>query len=155
MAGLKLEHPITLEKLKVKSVEHKGCWEWIGTISDSGYGDIRIRVDFGKYKLIKVHRLAYELTKGEIPYKYEIDHLCKNRLCFNPDHLEAVTKYENNKRSDSLSALNLRKTHCIRGHYLNPSNTYIPPKKPNSRYCRTCMKVRKQSIKVQLQEAYA
>jgi len=73
------------------------CWEWLGARSDAGYG--QIRADKPDWTVMYAHRLAYELERDEIPHGLHIDHLCKNRRCCNPWHLEPVTLAENNKRA--------------------------------------------------------
>lgn len=79
------------------------CWEWLGTVNDSGYGYIgRPGRNSGT---IRVHRLAYELLVGPIPAELELDHLCRSRSCVNPAHLEAVTHLENMRRAHNRSAL--------------------------------------------------
>ena len=95
-----------------------GCWEWIRSCSSGGYGHAWI--DGGH---IYAHRLSYEVHKGKIPDGLTIDHLCRNRKCVNPEHLEAVTRRVNNLRGTSPSAWNYRKTHCISGHEFNKENT--------------------------------
>lgn len=90
-------HPNGWELSPVKYIVDKetGCWNWQRSISPEGYPK-RMRVDGKSYA---PHRFYYEEQHGPIPEDYQIDHLCKNRLCVNPDHLEAVTQLENIRRS--------------------------------------------------------
>ena len=71
-----------------------GCWEWCGEINHKGYG--RLWTGGKRYF---AHRAYYEVTHGPIPEGHEIDHLCRNRRCVNPDHLEAVAPVENQRRA--------------------------------------------------------
>jgi len=75
--------------------------------------------------------------RGTIPYKLELDHLCRVKHCCNPDHLEAVTHYTNLHRGASIQARNAKKTHCKWGHEFTPENTYIIPSGAG-RACRAC-----------------
>lgn len=94
------------------------CWNWLGEIT-SGYGRA-----FYNGKRIMAHRLFYELFNGEIPANLEIDHLCRNRFCVNPEHLEAVTRSENAKRAAPfITYTNSLKTHCPQGHEYTSNNT--------------------------------
>ena len=91
------------------------CWVWLGATQNCGYGYFGRRVG-GKCKNTLAHRHSYESFKGPIPAGLTIDHLCFNKRCVNPSHLEAVPNGVNNARGNSLSARNARKTHCPKGH---------------------------------------
>lgn len=81
------------------------------------------------------HKWAYESIVGPVPEGMELDHLCRNRACVNPAHLEAVSRRVNQLRGLSISAKNARKTHCVHGHPLTGENVY---EWRGSRYCRAC-----------------
>lgn len=118
---------------KVEIAPHGFCWLWQASKNgSSGYGLFKIK---GKYK--QAHRVAYELTKGPIPEGLVLDHLCRNRLCVNPDHLEPVTIGENISRGDNHFR---RATHCKRGHEFTSDNTLILS--TGSRACRACARLR-------------
>lgn len=108
-----------------------GCWLWTGPTNEKGYGLTTV-----KGKTVRVHRIAYELWKGPIPPGLQIDHLCRTRNCFNPEHLEAVTPRENVLRGESSAALRARKTHCVHGHPFDDTNTARWP--DGTRRCLTC-----------------
>jgi len=109
-----------------------GCWNWTGALTSSGYGNFGInRVNF------IAHRLSYEWLVGEIKENLDLDHLCRNRRCVNPNHLEPVTRRVNLLRGNTIPAEHSKKTHCPQGHAYTKENTYIYPK-TNSRYCRIC-----------------
>jgi len=110
-----------------------GCWVWKGTLEkNTGYGKITINV-----KSEYAHRVAYIHWNGEVPKGLELDHLCRNKNCVNPSHLEAVTHYENNLRGISPAAINAKKTHCMRGHEFAGDNLIIALKS-GARLCRIC-----------------
>lgn len=129
-----------IKKNSIKSAN--GCWDWQGYTTASGYGvseygsrskNTRVRTT--------AHRISYIAYKGEIPDGYQIDHLCRNRACVNPEHLEAVTPSVNVRRSDAHYKKQQARTHCPQGHEYNEENTY---KRPTvwggiSRSCYTCM----------------
>ena len=85
----------TMQRVMKKVAElPSGCWVWLGLRMSVGYGRIR---DDGRDD--GVHRVVYRYLVGEIPLGYEVDHLCRNPLCCNPQHLEAVTPHENKLRA--------------------------------------------------------
>ena len=121
-----------------RKVDKSGdCWVWRGPLNAYGYGNFHI-----EGKTHQSHRLSYESLRGPIPDGFEIDHLCRNRRCINPDHLEPVTPYVNNMRSFSFAAVNARKTHCPKGHPLDGDNLYRHPN--GGRMCRTCRRDQRQ-----------
>jgi hypothetical protein len=106
------------------------CWLWRGYINpNSGYGTFGYQMQ-PHY----AHRFSYEHHVGAIPQGYEVDHSCRNPICVNPDHLEAVPPIVNKHRA------NPPKTHCVNGHPLNHENSYITP--ANKRQCRACRRER-------------
>lgn len=100
-----------------------GCWIWMGARNSDGYGNLQAE---GRYW--KAHRYAWYLLRGSVPS--ELDHLCSNRMCVNPDHLEGVTHAENNKRSGR------RKRFCPQEHALTDENRYWNGKNNECLLCR-------------------
>lgn len=122
----------TKEMLEERSTKlPNGCWEWsLCTDRATGYGVTR-----HGGKKVNAHRLSYELFVGPIPEGLCLDHLCRNRLCINPQHLEAVTTRVNIIRGESPSAINAAKTHCKKGHEFTGENLVFDGEK---RRCRIC-----------------
>jgi len=119
---------------KVRLRQH-GCWEWQASVRKDGYGRFAIN---SKPELS--HRIAYYLVSGPMPRELEIDHLCRNRLCVNPSHMELVSKRVNILRGECHAANNKRKTHCKSGHELTELNIYtvsLPKRK-----CKFCARAR-------------
>lgn len=108
-----------------------GCFEWTAYRNPrGGYGRFKRH---GKLEV--AHRVAFELTVGEIPDGLTLDHLCRNTACVNPLHLEPVSMTENIRRG-TQGADQRAKTHCPQGHPYDEANTYINPRR--QRVCRTC-----------------
>ena len=109
------------------------CWEWMAGRFAQGYGEFKFNG-----RMIKAHRLAYELLYGLIPEGKVIDHLCRNRGCVNPYHLEPVTFHENILRGEGVAAREARQTHCKYGHELTEDNLCRWGLATGKRYCKIC-----------------
>ena len=112
-----------------------GCWEWTAVRTRLGYGQFSVR-----RRMVYSHRFSYELRRGPVPAGLELDHLCRNPSCVNPDHLEAVTHRENALRGESMPARYAARTCCSRGHEYTPENTRVT--KRGARLCRICDRAR-------------
>ena len=115
-----------------------GCWNWIGTIGNHGYGVFILGGKINKHRFL-AHRIVHTIIIGDIPQGMVIDHLCRNTRCVNPAHLEVVTQIENCLRGVSPLALNARKTHCKHGHELLGRNLFL---KKAGRECRECKRIK-------------
>lgn len=107
-----------------------GCWLWTGATNQDGYGESRYLFDR------RAHRIIYTILIRKIKPKHELHHICKNRLCVNPEHLEETTR---SNHPDNLACINKNKTHCPKGHEYTSNNTF---KRRGTRECRTCIRDR-------------
>ena len=119
---------------RVQKDAETDCWVYTGTKIYSGYGKISWRQG-GKKVDALVHRIIYEIHKGPIPKGLEIDHLCRNRACCNPEHLEVVTHRLNIQRGNNVT----NRTHCSAGHPYKGKNLAVDNR--GHRYCRECHRV--------------
>jgi len=119
--------------------QRDGCWEWKAHRNGRGYGTFWT----GSSKML-AHRVSWEWSVGKrIPEGLVIDHLCRNKACVNPNHLEPVTDYENRVVRGNLRNGREEMTHCLRGHPFDEGNTYRYERdgKPR-RGCRACQEER-------------
>ena len=107
------------------------CWLWTSSKTPDGYGKTSLR-----RKTLLAHRVSFEHAVGSIPQGMELDHLCRNRACVNPEHLEIVTRRINQIRGSGFVAMNVSKTACKSGHPFDLYNTYW--RSNGHRGCRAC-----------------
>ncbi|AKY03535.1 HNH endonuclease [Streptomyces phage Hydra] len=119
------------------SVSESGCWEWAAYRDRHGYGAF-----YWEGKDRRAHRVSFSVLSRPIPDGMEIDHLCRNRSCVNPAHLEPVTQTENIDRGENHIGVNRTKTHCAQGHPLVEGNLVLNKLKLGHRYCLTCQRAR-------------
>ena len=123
--------PETAERFWRKVDKSGDCWQWLSGVDRSSYGRFRL----GRSMRL-AHRVAYVSMVGPIPEGLVIDHLCRNRSCVNPAHMEPVTRGENALRGETIAARNAAVTQCPAGHLYDETNTHIRPS--GARYCRPC-----------------
>lgn len=126
------------EQIRSKIVvdEITGCWCWSAAhFQSTGYARIKYNSHDGC-----AHVVVYKLLVGDVPEGLELDHLCRNRGCVNPAHLEPVTHRENMMRGDTITSANAKKMYCIHGHPLFGPNLYVykSGKRKGKRRCRVC-----------------
>lgn len=126
------------DRLYAKAYEDaNGCWVWTASSQNGGYG--RIGLGTREQGVALAYRVSYQLMVGDIPEGLVLDHLCRNRTCINPYHLEPVTQSENLRRGDNARVARERCakiTHCAQGHEFTPENTGIHIE--GYRFCRIC-----------------
>lgn len=113
-------------------VQPDGCWEWVRGFDNMGYGSIVIA-----RQTKRAHRAVYEAFREPIPSGMELDHLCRNKRCVNPDHLEVVTHSENLRRHYATV------TTCPHGHAYDKATTYRDT--AGKRRCRVCLRERQRA----------
>ncbi|MFH0980290.1 MAG: HNH endonuclease signature motif containing protein [Planctomycetota bacterium] len=121
------------DRIAAKIDAEGDCWRWTGA-SREGYGVVKVD---GETR--QAHRVVWQLLVGPIREGLQMDHLCRNRRCVNPDHLEVVTQRQNLLRGAGAPGKNSRKTCCPHGHVYDVDNTYTTGRR---RYCRACRRER-------------
>jgi len=119
-----------------------GCWQWQGP-TNYGYGRF-----YSRGVTYRAHRAAYELLVGPVPIGLEMHHLCHNRACVNPSHLQPIERHDHWLLGTSVSLFNATKETCVNGHPFTEENTHIYEKAGRKvRHCRACgrERVRKQA----------
>jgi hypothetical protein len=126
-----------------------GCWIWKGATSGRP-PRITYGIVFKNKTRIRAHRLSYAMFRAAIPKLMTIDHLCREPLCVNPEHLEVVSNRENILRGFGPSAMNARKSRCWRGHLLSGRNVRMTrnPKRYPARVCRKCHQIMKRLARI-------
>jgi hypothetical protein len=119
-----------------EKVEIADCWTWQACLVGGGYGWFARKGDGSKL----AHRWTWETLVGPIPDGLDLDHLCRNRACVNPDHLEPVTRRENLLRGATRTAAAAAATHCPANHPYDEANTGY--QNGGDRYCRVCKRAR-------------
>jgi hypothetical protein len=135
-------HPRSISHPIGYLITESSCWEWVGARDQFGYGHYGDRTT---RRGIMAHRWVYQQLRGPIPAGLQLDHLCRNRICVNPDHLEPVTAAVNYARGISFSAQNTKKTHCPQGHELTGDNLIPSRLAKGWRECWTCDRARDKS----------
>ena len=126
------------ERLRSRITPEGECWMWTGATGER-YGRFYVGRDGGKARWRGAHRVVYEALVGPVPSGLELDHLCRNRLCVNPIHLEPVTHQENCRRGRVGKYLSER-THCKHGHPFSGDNLIVLGAGLGRR-CRACRRV--------------
>lgn len=126
-----------IKRFETRYRQTNDCWWWMAKRNDAGYG-----VFYLNNKTVLAHRVSYELYNDCIIKKgYVIDHLCRNRACVKPEHLEEVTLKENTLRGFAPTANNSRKVFCPKGHEYTKENTRYRVYRGNKwRECKICLK---------------
>lgn len=128
--------PSLLQRFSEKyEIAPNGCWVWTARINRKGYGQITVF-----QKKYEAHRFAYQFLVGAIPDGFQLDHMCRNRACVNPEHLRPVTAKANTYATGSIATakLNREKTHCPSGHPYSGDNLILYYWKKHRSWTRIC-----------------
>lgn len=131
------------ERFAMKVQKTDGCWLWTGASNHLGYGQIWVTEE---RRVVQAIRVSLRLHGVEVPADRDVDHLCRNKRCVNPEHLEPVTHAVNMARAPFTGRdWQAAKTHCPHGHEYTAGNTYLRRNASGtlSRECRTCRKARR------------
>mgnify|MGYP001610618926 CR=1 FL=1 len=120
---------------RIERIPFHTCWEWTGSITSYGYGMVEAKHRPKQH----AHRAYWIYVNGSVPPGLDLDHLCRNRSCVNPAHLEPVTRKVNLARGMGLTGINARNSHWHRGHEFTPENIRI--QNLTERTCRECDKL--------------
>ena len=131
------KYPSTEDRFWAKVNKTEGCWLWTGR-RNNGYGFFRLGNRTSPARA--AHRIAYQWLIGPISEGLTLDHLCRNRACVRPDHLEPVSLAENVMRGEGVHAKRARQSHCRHGHIFDLFNTGY---RNGNRWCRVCHNNRK------------
>jgi hypothetical protein len=131
------DHRFQLFTSHIALPDENGCMLWTASLGSDGYGLFGLKKG-SKWHRIGSHRAAYEHFIGPIPEGLELDHICRNRRCVNPSHLEPVTHRENIFRGVGIAPAYAARTHCKNGHLYDAANTKWRNK---SRVCLACVKI--------------
>lgn len=132
--SIKYTDKTALDRFWSKVRKTSNCWIWEAALNDAGYGLFGSPAGYSKL----AHRFAYQALIGPVPGNMPLDHLCRNRRCVNPVHLEPVSLEENKRRGLQYRIRNGMDDSCINGHKYTPENTYWNPNKPHDFRCRAC-----------------
>lgn len=136
-----------MHRLAARTVESdSGCWIWTGQLDESGYGKFKMR---GR-RSTGSHRASWLVYRGDIPEGLVVDHLCRNRACVNPWHMDLVTVRVNTRRGEMAGRVGHAKdTHCKNGHPFSGANLYVYRERSGyvRRVCIECRRRRSRAWK--------